>query len=168
MICYLVRHGIAEERSPHRADAERALTAEGIGKMRQVVDGLRRLGVKPGAIWSSPLCRAQETAQLLLEGLGMSRIKAISICDDLAPDMGSHGALLSALENAPNPLMLVGHQPDLGFLGSRLLTGDPTALDFTFKKGAVACIAWQGHEPGRHGQLEWFLTPAQLRLIGRG
>jgi phosphohistidine phosphatase len=164
MICYLVRHGIAEERSPDRADAERALTAEGIRKMRQAVAGLHRLEIKPGAIWSSPLCRAQDTAHLLAAPLGT---KAISICGELAPD-AEPTALLSALQTAPSPLMLVGHQPDLGFLASRLLTGDPATVDLPFKKGGVACIAWRGrHAQAGHGRLEWFLTPAQLRLIAR-
>ncbi|MGB2942018.1 MAG: phosphohistidine phosphatase SixA [Candidatus Macondimonas sp.] len=163
MICYLVRHGIAEERSPERADGERALTAEGIRKMRQAVDGLHRLDVKPGAIWSSPLCRAQETASLLTTGLG---IKSSAICAALAPE-GDQAALLTAMQTAPAPLMLVGHQPDLGMLASRLLTGDADGVFLPFKKGGVACITWNGHEPAGHGQLEWFLTPAQLRFIGR-
>ena len=163
MICYLVRHGIAEERSPERADGERALTAEGIRKMRQAVDGLHRLGVKPGAIWSSPLCRTQETASLLTTGLG---IKSSAICAALAPE-GDQTALLTAMQTAPAPLMLVGHQPDLGMLASRMLTGDANGVFLPFKKGGVACITWNGHEPAGHGQLEWFLTPAQLRFIGR-
>ena len=163
MICYLVRHGIAEARSPERADGERALTAEGIRKMRQAVAGLHRLDVKPGAIWSSPLCRAQETADLLATGL---EIKSSAICAALAPE-GDQTALLAAMRTAPAPLMLVGHQPDLGMLASRLLTGDADGVFLSFKKGGVACITWNGHEPAGHGQLEWFLTPAQLRLIGR-
>lgn len=163
MICYLVRHGIAEERSPERADGERALTAEGMRKMRQAVDGLRRLDVKPGAIWSSPLCRARETASLLAAGLG---IQSSSICAALTPE-SDQTVLVTALQTAPDPLMLVGHQPDLGLLASRILTGHPSAVDLPFKKGGVACISWRGHELVGNSQLEWFLTPAQLRLIGR-
>lgn len=163
MICYLVRHGIAEERSPERADGERALTAEGVRKMRQAVDGLRRLDVRPGAIWSSPLCRARETASLLTAGLG---IKSSAICPALAPE-GDQAAVLTAMQTAPSPLMLVGHQPDLGMLASRMLTGDAAGVFLPFKKGGVACITWNGHEPAGHDQLEWFLTPAQLRFIGR-
>jgi phosphohistidine phosphatase len=163
MICYLVRHGIAETRSPERADDERALTAEGIRKMRQAVDGLRRLNVKPGAIWSSPLCRAQQTANLLTAGLGT---ESSAICAELAPE-GDQAALLIAMHTAPAPLMLVGHQPDLGILASRMLTGNAEGVFLPFKKGGVACITWNGHELAGHGQLEWFLTPAQLRFIGR-
>jgi phosphohistidine phosphatase len=163
MICYLVRHAIAEERSPERPDGERALTAEGVRKMRQAVDGLRRLDVKPGVIWSSPLCRAQETANLLATGL---EIKSSAICAALAPESGQT-PLLTAMQTAPDPLMLVGHQPDLGLLASRILTGDPVAVDLPFKKGGVACIAWAGNEAAGHGRLKWFLTPAQLRFIGR-
>ncbi len=163
MICYLVRHGIAEERSLERPDGERALTAEGVRKMRQAVDGLRRLDVQSRAIWSSPLCRARETASLLAAGLG---IESSFICAALTPE-SDQTVLVTALQTAPDPLMLVGHQPDLGLLASRLLTGHPSAVDLPFKKGGVACITWQGHELVGSGQLEWFLTPAQLRLIGR-
>jgi phosphohistidine phosphatase len=61
---YLVRHGIAEVASA-TSDADRRLTAEGTRKLHAAALGLQRLGVVPDLVLSSPLRRAEETAQQL-------------------------------------------------------------------------------------------------------
>lgn len=163
MIVYLVRHGIAEDRGTAIADADRALTADGIQKMRRIVSGLQRLDVRPAAIWTSPLRRTRETAEILAAGLGVDGVR---VCDSLAPE-GSLDVLCAALARAPDSVMMVGHQPDLGELVSRLLLGTREGACLPFKKGAVARITWKDGDPTGRGRLEWFLTPAQLRLLGR-
>jgi len=46
MILYLVRHAIAEDTAASGRDADRALTADGKGRMRRAVEGLRALDVQ--------------------------------------------------------------------------------------------------------------------------
>src|SRR5262249_13982705 len=72
-LLYLVRHGIAAEISAKVRDAERGLTADGARKMTKIAHGLKRLGVAPDVILSSPLRRAEETAMLLAEVLSPER-----------------------------------------------------------------------------------------------
>lgn len=161
MITYLVRHGVAEP-DTGEGDFSRALTVDGARKMQGIVSGLRRLGIRPAAIWTSPLRRTRETAELLASGLGCA---SPQLCDWLAPG-GEPDALSGLGADLPDTLMLVGHQPDLGRLASVLLTGTPGHPCLPFKKGAVACIR-SDRAYGQDAHLEWFLTPAQLRLIGR-
>ena len=55
---YLVRHAIAADASADTPDSERALTTEGTRKMTRAAIGLKRLGIIPDVILSSPLRRA--------------------------------------------------------------------------------------------------------------
>ena len=161
MIAYLVRHGIAH---PDRGggDFDRSLTEDGISRMRRVVAGLHRvMKVRPAAICSSPLRRTLQTAELIREGLD---IPDLMLCDWLAPD-GNPGEFGTTLQSVSDAVILVGHQPGLGELASRMLTGTDDLAFLPFKKGAAACI--QLPESCSRGQLQWFMTPAQLSFIGR-
>ena len=162
---YLIRHAIAEDHAASGRDEDRRLTREGAAKMQRAALGLRRLGVAPDAIWSSPLPRARETAEIVRDALA-SGLK-VTTCAPLAPG-GSSEAVIAGLKSASGvqQLVLVGHEPDLGELASHLLTGAPSAPALVFKKGAVAAIELGQLPPRSLGTLSWFLTPRQLRWIG--
>lgn len=164
---YLVRHGIAGPATDGMSDSDRTLTPEGDRKMRRVALGLKRLGVAPEVILSSPLRRAEETATVVAAVLAPAR--GVALYPSLAPGHGA-GDVLAALRpyRAARQLMLVGHQPDLGALASHLLTGSSALLPLAFKKGGVAAIAVGALPPRTAGVLLWFLTPGQLRAIGGG
>src|SRR5262249_40103762 len=67
---YLVRHAIAAERgSRWPDDTLRPLTREGISRFKDVVKEVARLGLMLDVIFTSPLTRARQTAELLAEGL---------------------------------------------------------------------------------------------------
>ena len=57
---------------------------------------------------------------------------------------------------------LVGHEPDIGQLASKLL-GMRRAIEF--RKGAVCRIDVDGLPPGGPGRLAWFATPRMLRRM---
>lgn len=162
---YLVRHGVAALPSADTQDSDRALTAAGTRKMTRVAIGLRRLGVVPDVVLSSPLRRAQETAALLATTLAPDL--AVEICQPLAPGTAPADLVRSLRPyRAARHLMLVGHQPDLGELASHLLTGSAGLAPLPFKKGAVAAIEVASLPPRANGVLRWFLAPKQLRAIG--
>jgi len=163
---YLVRHAIAEVDAASGQDADRRLTPGGQRRMRRVAAGLARLGIQPAAILTSPLVRAEETAAILAEALA-PRLEL-----DVYPRLaGGHDPreIVAGLHRhrATGPLILVGHQPDLGHLASYLLTGAPDVVPLPFKKGAIAAIDVPGLPPQGPGVLRWFLTPKQLRAIAR-
>ncbi|HVO26079.1 MAG TPA: phosphohistidine phosphatase SixA [Candidatus Margulisiibacteriota bacterium] len=163
---YLVRHGIAELPSGDTPDGERALTAAGTRKMMRAALGLKRLGIVPDVVLSSPLRRAQETAALLASTLAPDL--AVEPYEPLAPGTAP-ADLLRGLRSyrAAAHLVLAGHQPDLGELASHLLTGSASLAPLPFKKGAVAAIEVASLPPRAAGVLRWFLTPKQLRTIGQ-
>lgn len=165
MLVYLVRHAIAEERDSINVDGDfsRRLTNRGIERMNRNVSALAALGIKFNAIWSSPLVRARQTAELLSPLLVHRR--DIEIIDDLSPG-GNHAALLdrAARKDEGDAIALVGHEPDIGAIGTRLLFGSPT-YGMTFKKGGVACIETDDRDPPLSGVLHWMLTPKQMRAM---
>ena len=55
-------------------------------------------------------------------------------------------------------LILVGHEPDLGFLACRLIAAPPGAL--TLKKAGIALLSWPQEAP-----VPSPTSPAQLRLL---
>ena len=162
---YLVRHGIAELPADDTPDSDRALTADGTRKMIRAAIGLKRLGIVPDTVLSSPLRRAHETAALLARALAPDL--EVEIYPLLAPGTAPDGLLQGLRRHrAASHVMLVGHQPDLGELASHLLTGSPGLVPLPFKKGAVAAIEVSSIPPRATGALRWFLTPKQLRALG--
>lgn len=163
---FVVRHGIAMEAAPGVADADRALTAVGARRITRVAMGLHWLGVRPDAILSSPLRRAEQTAQRLQRVLLPDQ--EVEIFAALAPghDPSDVAKGLHAQRGA-RQLVLVGHQPDLGALVSYLVTGSSTLARFEFKKGGAAAIELPALSARAIGRLLWFLTPRQLRALGR-
>ena len=165
MDCVLLRHGIAVERDEWEgSDADRPLTERGKKRVIQVATGLKRLGVKPTDVLSSPLIRAIETAKIAHHSLQVS--SAVQIVDALLPD-AAPARLLSILHNLPaeSCVLCVGHEPHLGMLASVMLVGKPSTA-FPFKKAGACLIELPVHAKPGHGILRWWMPPSQLRAMG--
>ncbi len=163
---YIVRHAIAEEYAASGREEDRRLTAEGASKMRRAALGLQKLAVAPSVIWSSPLVRARQTAEILSAVLAEGA--RVAERDVLAPGQPS-AAVLDAVRGlrGASSVMLVGHEPDLGGLASYLLTGSPTRVHLPFKKGGAAAFELGDRAEGERAELLWFLMPRQLRALGK-
>ena len=161
---YLVRHAIAAERgSEWPDDTRRPLTERGIVRFKEAVKGLRKLGVQIDEIFTSPLVRAKQTAELLAAGLeGKPTVKVL---DALAPGHTSASVMTQLAKAAKRRrVALVGHEPDLGELAAHLI-GAGRAL--AFKQGGVCRIDVGSLTARRAGTLVWFVTPALLRQLKR-
>jgi phosphohistidine phosphatase len=163
---YIMRHGIAAEAAPGMNDAERALTEEGIDKTTRVAYGLKRLDVSPQVVLTSPLRRAEETAQIAAAVIAPGA--TVEIYPPLSPGHDPRDVVqgLKAYRRA-SEILLVGHQPDLGELASYLISGSSRLAALPFKKAGTAAIGVGSVPPRTAGSLLWFLTPMQLRAIGR-
>jgi phosphohistidine phosphatase len=157
---YLVRHAIAATRGEEWPDDDkRPLTARGVSRFREAVEGLRTLGVEVDEIFTSPLVRARQTADLLAAGLpGKPPIRTL---DALAPGHEPRSVLAQlARASRRRRVALVGHEPGLGELAAHLI-GAGRALPF--KKGGVCRIDVESLTSRRPGALTWFVPPRLLR-----
>jgi len=157
---YLVRHAIAAERGPKFPDDNlRPLTKEGIAKMRTAARGFADLDPEIGAVISSPLVRARQTAEILLAELDPAPVH--ELLEELSPGY-SPADLADALGRYEKQrvVALVGHEPDLGTFAAWLI-GAHKAIPF--KKGGIACFEVSEFPPDRHSTLLWAATPRMLR-----
>ncbi len=169
----LIRHGPAEPRPTGLVglvDAERRLTAEGRERTTRVGDGLRRLEWRPSRIYSSPLVRAKETAQLIATSLELPQ-STIVVTPTLEPD-AEPTAFLSVLFEGDGPALgstiaCVGHADHIDLLLALLLDGTRIA---PLKKAGVALVGIApnlGHPGVARGKLLALLSPKILRRVGQ-
>ena len=160
----LFRHGPAEARDPAQwpDDSLRPLTGRGVERTRSAARGVARLEPMITRVYTSPALRALDTAKLLAGVLDEGGEPILM--DSLAPE-GAWRATLDRLAADPGAAVvaLVGHEPSLGLLASRLLrsAGDGALM---LKKAGACSITCEAPEPGR-GRLRWWLRPAALRAV---
>lgn len=161
-VLYLVRHAIAAERGPeYPKDDQRPLTKAGKSRMKDVVAGWRTLDPDLDLILTSPLVRAQSTAEIIRVGFrGKVRLERFPV---LAPGHAPAevAAELGKLKKA-SAVALVGHEPDLGMLAAWLIGARET---IPFKKGGIARIDVPSLPPKNKGRLIWHATPRMLRRL---
>jgi len=158
MRLYVMRHGIAFEREAWQGEeVARPLTAEGKERTRAVLEALRSKNrLKLDAVWTSPLTRALQTAEIA----GKVLAAPVGVVGALA--CGADLPVLQTvfLKKAPLPerLMLVGHEPDCGALIAALV-GDPNG-DYALKKAGVAALKGEFKAGGM--VLKWKLAPKDV------
>ena len=159
---YLIRHAQAEDRGDKWPDdTKRPLTDGGTRRMRKAAKGLVRLSARMDVVLTSPLVRAQQTAEVV--AAAFEAAPPIVIAESLAPD-GNFTGLVADLQKqvGSTRIALVGHEPGLGEFASRL-TKARHRLEF--KKGGACRIDIESIPPVGRGVLRWLVTPAILRLV---
>jgi phosphohistidine phosphatase len=115
---YVVRHAHAVPEAPALADEHRHLSARGREVARAVAQALRDRTVVLDAIYTSPLVRAVQTAELFAEVLGFAgEVRTLpGLAPGFPPRLVAERA--AALGQA---VALVGHEPGISALGAELL-----------------------------------------------
>jgi phosphohistidine phosphatase len=165
MWLYIVRHAIAfPHGTPGVRDEDRALTKEGIKKMHEAGRGLCVLGYIPDLLLSSPLIRAHQTADILVEEFG--KPIEIKITPALAPGVSRQELYGQIAQYAKklSSLMLVGHQPSLGEIAGEIAWGSPEHF-IELKKGGACAVELESMQGIPKGSLVSLLTPAVLRKL---
>lgn len=128
MQVFLIRHAAAVDETLTLRDPHRHLTPQGRVQARSLGDRLRWHDCTPTHVWSSPLVRAVQTAELVVAGIGEP--VAVDVVMDLAPD-GNARELVAALNKLPADayVLLVGHEPALSGIGIVLVGDYFKALD---------------------------------------
>ena len=160
---YLIRHGIAAERSEeYPDDSKRPLTSSGIARLRKEAKALDALGIGFDHIITSPLVRTRQSADVFAETLKSK--PSVSTSDALAPAGTPAGVIQEIGKHArKGRIAVVGHEPNIGELAARLIGA---RVPVEFKKGAICRIDFENFPPKGSGQLRWFVTPKMLRNIG--
>lgn len=160
-----LRHGEAVEHGApgyETADETRPLTPKGIKEMRVVARTLRDL-IKPAIIFTSPLVRARQTADIVGAALN------VRIVEDTRLDPGFNVGRLAALmreqcaEETPPCLVFVGHEPSFSQTVAALI--GPGA-NLVLKKAGLARVDVAGPDLAG-GELRWLLTAGQLTRMAR-
>ncbi len=149
MQIYLVQHGLAKSKEE---DPARALTPAGREEVERVARAAAAAGVRPASILHSGKTRAQQTAEMFAAHLEPAH--GVHAVESLDPGDEPH-RMRQRVEEADEPLMLVGHLPHLSLLAALLLAETPEREIVAFRNGGVVCL--ERHE-GRFG-VGWILTP---------
>jgi phosphohistidine phosphatase len=157
MRIYLVRHAEAVDRVPGMPDAARSLTARGRVTFRELSGRFRETGAAPSRILTSPFVRAVQTAEILSEAIRYDG--EVVVAPQLSPGFDVEGldAILEVCHGA-REVALVGHEPDLGILLTRLLS---LPRGFTMRKGSIAAIDLPDAGNRHRAVFAWLLSGDQ-------
>ena len=160
----LWRHAEAVDGFP---DLERALTPNGHDQARRMAAWLAERLPGRTRLMSSPAVRARETAQALVKAAGLP----MDVDDRLAPDQPPLDYLQAAgwprdgrAESEADDdrvTVIVAHQPVLGYVASRLLTGQEQPM--SVRKAAVWWIVRRIRDGEPQTVLKVSIGPEQLR-----
>ena len=128
----IVRHA---EAAPGAPDELRPLTARGRKQARALGKRLRRDGVHPDAVLTSPLLRARQTAAALELG-------EPAVDERVAPG-ASPEAFRDVVLGRGETVLVVGHQPDCGRAAAALSGGPAPA----FPPCGLAVVELDEHSP---------------------
>src|SRR5688572_22620160 len=159
----VVRHAIAFERDAKRwpDDGLRPLTPEGKRKFQQAGRGLARWISDVDRLFSSPLVRAVQTAEILTDYAGWSKA---DICNELLPEEDPEAPLALVRKVKKGTVAVVGHEPQLSALVAFCVSPD-SSVHTPLKKGGVARIEFEGRVAEGSGKLLALLPPAVLRRM---
>lgn len=154
----LVRHGDAE---PGIDDSTRRLTEEGKDEARRAGRVLAALKASPDFVVASPLVRAQQTAKLILDGMGISS----RIIEEraLVPEGDPIAAIraLCSIAGDDDTVIAVSHLPLVGLAASAALG----SAALRFSTGSFACI--EGSRAGSSWTLQYHLNSKAIKRLSR-
>lgn len=154
----LVRHGDAEPQIDGKNDRDRKLIKKGIKQMRRIANFIDEMGYTIDRILSSPYLRAYQSAEVILDELGIDD-KKVETFDELSPDSDPSTFLQRIKEfNDNSTIMIVGHEPFLSkFIN--LISGGQVEI----KKGGLAVLEYDMSQS--KGELKLLLNQKVLKLI---
>lgn len=164
----LHRHARAHARNPDTwpDDRLRPLTDDGRRIERRAARALVRVKIEPDLVLTSPWTRARETAEILVEELGLETDAVSTDALATAPDLEALQAEIG-IRPDESVIVLVGHSPWLEELASLLLCGSRGRMETDLPKSGAIGIAAPMLAPAA-GRLEFFWRPGHLkRLAGK-
>ena len=164
MDIYIVRHGVAADLDNEIAEESyRYLTIHGRNHCRIVAQRLKDMKINLDAVFSSPLVRALQTAELfssvmkydgeirtaieLIGGSSFNRFKQFII-------RNSHFERIA----------LFGHAPDVNIFSTGMITENPKNVShINFKNSSVCKVEF--NPDTETGKFIWFLNSDNMKLV---
>ena len=150
MKVYLLQHAEAKSKEE---DPQRPLSDLGKKNIQKVSEFAAKINLSIAEIWHSDKLRAQQTADIFAEALGIS--DKVKECQGLTPNdtvMDLSDQLMSRTEN----IAIIGHLPFLDKLSCLLLCGSETAHIMNFKMGGIVCL---NKDDLHNWTLDWMIIP---------
>jgi phosphohistidine phosphatase len=136
MDLFILRHGKAGQSSDSGGDRTRKLKKAGKYEIGEVARWMKKKEIRFDCIATSPLTRAYQTAVIVAKLLDLK--ERIEMWDELAPGGDPDTLCYHASQAGKDAsVILVGHEPDLSGLISRIITGGDTA-SLILAKGGLA------------------------------
>ena len=132
----IIRHAQAVDFGAIAFGGDRELTKKGIEQSQRLGEHFTESGLLPDIVLSSPVLRARQTAEILCQSAGLSEPLLVPF---LRCGMRPEDAL-SELKGyvSFDHIALVGHQPDLSYLLTRLMGCHE--LPFRVKKASLSVL----------------------------
>ncbi len=160
-----LRHGIAEGHFSFEQDKdfERELTPEGIRRLNRTVRAYRKLQPAIDVIFSSPLARAVQSAELFWSYYPEADLELMADLDIL--DDPRHLVEYISFLPSDGCYAFVGHDPHLTKVIAALLALHPEHDFMTIKKGGICVLEgglWEGFT------MELLLPPKIVKILADG
>jgi phosphohistidine phosphatase len=157
-----IRHGLSEGHfsQDQYADFERVLTEEGIKRLRKTFKLFNKVEPKIDVIFTSPLFRAIQTAEIFWEYHQDADLELMGDLDIL--DDPLHLVEYISFLPADGCYAFVGHDPHLTTVIASLLALHPEHEFMTIKKGGICVLEgrmWEGFT------MELLFSPKFLKAV---
>jgi len=159
MNVYLIRHGKAEQPSLEKPHEERGLTKDGSKIVKASAEFWKNYINELEMIFSSPLKRAMQTAQIIKEVFNIKSevLQEVSLLNGgLTEDL-----LNIASSFGTEDLAMIGHQPDIGVHILRMAGGNEVHLKIP--PASIAKISFSGSPVLGEGILEFLIPPIIIK-----
>lgn len=163
MRLYIVRHAEAENMPPAASDEERALTDKGRESVPPIGKLLNLLEIAPDIIWTSPVLRARQTADLLAGSL--SKKPPIEELDYLGCGSDFNDLRKALKECSHEDLVIVGHMPFLGECVQYWMTGHAHP-GMNVPKASCICLEARGFNRANMN-MKFMLTRKMIEQLTR-
>jgi len=158
VLVLVARHSTAVDPYAAPSDDTRWLTSEGRSRMRRVATAIAG-ETKPTHIFTSPLVRAVQTAEILASGLAHDGPLEVHV--PLSVDYGTTAQALAVLDDLPDDAVvaLVSHMPKVRILAGHLANEERVPA---FRTGSVFCVELSSSRAS--ARFRWMLDPEPLRF----
>jgi phosphohistidine phosphatase len=157
MKLYFLRHAAALDGTD---DAKRPLSPHGRKQARKLARFLKRSGVVFDAAFSSPLVRARQTGEIVVDITNEAAPIKLELVEALL-NSTSQAEFDQWIEGSPRRkhILLVGHEPTMSARVRKLLGVEHSGM-MELVKGALACVKVEGEQV----TLKFLITPKALGL----